>query len=84
MFLRVVHSSIETDKIDEVLALKESTSSPRPRGSPGSVSFQGAVSRATGAVHHRQHLGDRGCREALFCGRSWATSWTGSPPPASR
>lgn len=49
MFLRVVHSSVDPAKIDEVLALKDDIVAATKRQS-GFVSFQGAVSRATGAV----------------------------------
>ena len=48
MFLRVVHSSIDPAKIDDVLALKDDVIAATKRQS-GFVSFQGAVSPATGA-----------------------------------
>ena len=49
MFLLVVHSSVDPAKIDEVRALKDDIVAATKRQS-GFVSFQGAVSRATGAV----------------------------------
>jgi hypothetical protein len=48
MFTRVVRSSIDTAKIDDALALKDDVIAATKRQS-GFVSFQGAVSRATGA-----------------------------------
>jgi hypothetical protein len=49
MFLRVVHSSIDPTKIDQVMSLKDDIIAATKR-QPGFVSFQGAVSRATGAI----------------------------------
>jgi hypothetical protein len=49
MFLRVVHGSVDLAKIDDVLALKDDIIAATKR-QPGFVSFQGAVSRATGAI----------------------------------
>ena len=63
MFLRVVHSSIDPAKIDDVLALKDDVIAATTKQA-GFVSFQGGVSRATGAFITDQHLGDRGCRKA--------------------
>ena len=48
MFLRVVHSSIDPAKIDDVLALKDDVIAATKKQA-GFVSFQGGVSRATGA-----------------------------------
>jgi quinol monooxygenase YgiN len=48
MFVRVVQSSIDPAKIDDALALKDDVIAATKRQS-GFVSFQGAVSRATGA-----------------------------------
>ena len=49
MFLRVVHSSVDPAKIEDVLALKDEVIAATKRQS-GFVSFQGAVSRDTGAI----------------------------------
>ena len=49
MFLRVVHSSIDPAKIDDVLALKDEVIAATKKQA-GFVSFQGAVSRDTGAI----------------------------------
>jgi len=48
MFMRVVHSSIDPAKIDDVLALKDEIIAATKKQA-GFVSFQGGVSRATGA-----------------------------------
>jgi hypothetical protein len=49
MFMRVVHSSVDPAIIDDVLALKDDMIAATKRQS-GFVNFQGAVSRATGAL----------------------------------
>jgi hypothetical protein len=49
MFIRVVRSSIDPAKIDDALELKDDTIAATKRQS-GFVSFQGAVSRSTGAI----------------------------------
>ena len=46
MFLRVVHSSIDPAKIDDVLALKDDVIAATKKQA-GFVSFQGGASRAT-------------------------------------
>jgi hypothetical protein len=48
MFVRVVRSSIDPAKIDDALALKDDVIGATKRQS-GFVSFQGSVSRETGA-----------------------------------
>ena len=77
MFLRVVHSSIDPAKIDDVLALKDEVIAATTKQA-GFVSFQRDVAGPAGRLSPSAPGRPRPPGSFRYA-RSWATSSTGSP-----